>query len=215
MKEVLIFPDYKHSQPCSTNNGGGTHNRPATNSTSVDDTTMVSSPASLAGGQTCSPTQHTTDPPPNQQTQQGASYQEPSADCMQIIWDRLEEKGISKESADSIMGAWRDSTKRQYGVHLRRRLLFCREPLCSSVKNVIDFLQTMFDRNLSYSSINTAKSCISSLLEITGSNNIMQDSLIQRFMKGVFHKRPTLPRYSNTWDVSVVLGLYTSKLKLL
>ncbi len=30
--------------------------------------------------------------------------------------------------------------------------------------------------------------------------------MIIRFMKGVYNLRPSLPQYSNTWDVGIVLG---------
>ena len=56
---------------------------------------------------------------------------------------------------------------------------------------------------MSYSSINCARSAIASL-NIDG-NDVSYNSLIKRFMKGVFHLRPSFPRYNNTWNPDLVL----------
>ena len=40
---------------------------------------------------------------------------------------------------------------------------------------------------------------------MTGNVNIHHDEMISRFMKGVFNEKPSLPRYTRTWDVRVVL----------
>ena len=59
----------------------------------------------------------------------------------------------------------------------------------------------MFTQGLSYSAIHTARSSISTLMELNGRPPVGKTSgLITRFMKSVFNARPSLPRYKCTWE---------------
>lgn len=49
--------------------------------------------------------------------------------------------------------------------------------------------------------MNTHKSALGLLL-----GQQMSDDLITRFLKGVFRRTPTVPRYNSTWDTSIVLN---------
>lgn len=93
-----------------------------------------------------------------------------------------------------------------------------------SVNNILSFLTELFKQGLGYSSINTAKSCLAVFLELVNeqSNLVVNSSIVKRFMKGIFHIKPALPKYNNFWDVSVVLHyletlmpLHTISLRLL
>ena len=46
---------------------------------------------------------------------------------------------------------------------------------------------------------------LSAMFEILFKRNIGNEPLIQRFMKGIFHVKPALPRYNMTWNVNLVL----------
>ena len=56
-----------------------------------------------------------------------------------------------------------------------------------------------------YSALNTAHSALSSYIVCTNGLDFGSHPLTRRFMKGVFETRPSLPRYSATWDIQVVL----------
>ena len=64
---------------------------------------------------------------------------------------------------------------------------------------------TLFKSGLGYSCLNTAWSAISPVLSLQSGTPVGTHPLVVRFMKGVFEKRPSLPRYSSTWDVNIVL----------
>jgi len=64
--------------------------------------------------------------------------------------------------------------------------------------------------NISYSGINTARSALSSVLTVNDCSTFGTHPLVKRFMKGVFEKRPSLPRYTCTWNVSTVLNFLGS-----
>ena len=79
-----------------------------------------------------------------------------------------------------------------------------------SVGNVVAFLTDLYDEGLSYSAVNTAKSMLSSVFEIIHKRDIGKEVLIRRFMKGIFHLRPVIPKTIFTWDVKVVLKFLSS-----
>ena len=83
--------------------------------------------------------------------------------------------------------SWRKSTRNQYGVHYRKWTTFCCErkidPHDISVNNVLKFLTFLFESGLGYSSINTARSAISSL-DCDSTCPVGNHPLICRFMRG-------------------------------
>ncbi|CAG2191649.1 unnamed protein product [Mytilus edulis] len=73
---------------------------------------------------------------------------------------------------------------------------------------LLEFLNSLFEQNVGYSGINTAKSAISALCSLVSNRNIGKETLVKRFMKGVFTKKPSLPKYSKIWDVNKVLTYF-------
>ena len=108
------------------------------------------------------------------------------------------------------MNSWRDSTKCQYDSYTKQFCVFCKRikvnPLKATVSQGLEFLHSLHVRGLSYSSINTARSAISSFLSI-GSRKIEFGShkLVCQYMKGIFNLKPSLPRYTSIWDPNKVL----------
>lgn len=58
---------------------------------------------------------------------------------------------------------------------------------------------------MSYSVLNTLRSSLSLLL----GPHFFPNSLVKRFMRGVFRSRPPRPKYNITWNPSVVLQYLT------
>ena len=127
---------------------------------------------------------------------------------MQIIRKSLESKDISGHSADIILASWYSGTQKQYQTYINKWLNYCCEreldSLHPSVADVIQFLTTLFEKNLSNSSLNTARSALSTIITVDGMS-IGNHPLVVRFLKGVFNLRPPVPRYKEVWDVSIVL----------
>ena len=77
------------------------------------------------------------------------------------------------------------------------------------VNDVLEFLHDLYKKGLSYSTINTARSALSNYLmgtTLSGTNyTVSSHPLVIRYMKGVFNSRKPVPKYSETWDVNVVL----------
>ena len=72
-----------------------------------------------------------------------------------------------RESADLIIQAWRQSTKKQYECYLRKLLKFSGsreiDPLQPSITVVIEFLYDLYRSGVQYSGIGTARSALSKL----------------------------------------------------
>lgn len=63
-------------------------------------------------------------------------------------------------------------------------------------------MSSLFDKGAHYGTINSHKSAISLILGSSYLNN----EIVKRFMKGVFHLRPPGPKYNLTWDPAIVLS---------
>lgn len=130
---------------------------------------------------------------------------------MPFVRKLYEDRGFSKKTTDIIMHSWRDSSHKQYDVHIRKWILFCSarkiDPIYTNITDALEFLATMFDQKLSYSSINSACSALSTILQTSSNCNytLGEHPDVKRFMKGVYQNRPPMPRYNKTWDDNVVL----------
>ena len=80
------------------------------------------------------------------------------------------------------------------------------DPLHPPVTDVLEFLQELYARGLGYSCLNTARSALFSFIVLDGNVTVGNHPLVQRFLKGVFQTRPAFPRYTSTWDTSIVLS---------
>ncbi|XP_046570164.1 uncharacterized protein LOC124278507 [Haliotis rubra] len=125
-----------------------------------------------------------------------------------LVREVLQGQGIQGSAADIILHSWKGTTKKQYRTYLRRWMQFCCErginSISPSLNDGLSFLELLYQKGLSYSAINSARSALSSVVKV---DNVQfgQHHLVIRFMKGIFNLRPSFPRYNVTWNVSVVL----------
>ena len=125
-----------------------------------------------------------------------------------FIRSSIKGQGLSDAATNIIMSSWRKSTSSQYATYLQRWQTYCAEqhtsPTNPSVGEVLD--TSLYHNGLGYSAINTAKSALSSCVNIPGHTMPLGNHpLVVRFMKGVFELKPSLPRYTTTWDIKIVL----------
>ena len=67
------------------------------------------------------------------------------------------------------------------------------------------FLGELYEQKLSYSSIDTACSALSTVIFPGGEHTFGNHPLVAKFLMGVYSTRPPLPRYKEIWDVADVL----------
>lgn len=135
--------------------------------------------------------------------------QESSSDGMSCVRGSFSRYNFPEEVTDILMAAWRKGTQKQYATYLKKWMAFCRERQinCYSppLSDTLQFLSGLFNQGLSYSTLNTARSALSTIVMIDGGTSFGSHHLVTRFMKGVFESRRPKPKYDKIWDVSVVL----------
>ena len=75
----------------------------------------------------------------------------------------------------------------------------------------IEFLTEYFKTGVGYSSVNSARSALSSIIKPVCNVPFGKSPLVCRFLKRVFNIRPALPRYVTTWHVTKVFTFIRSK----
>ena len=137
---------------------------------------------------------------------------------MQSIREHFTNCKIPADIASVLMHSWRPGTHKQYDVYIKKWTTFClqrkinsREP---NVNHVLTFLHQFHNRQLSYSTINTARSALSSYLmgfQFPGTSyTVSTHPFVVRYLKGVFNCRKPTSRYHETWDVTPVLNYIAS-----
>jgi site-specific recombinase XerD len=98
------------------------------------------------------------------------------------------------------------NTLLQYNVSLKLWWNYCQENCfnfyAGSSPAVLSFLTDQFKNGASYGSLNNHRSALSLLL----GSNISSDDQVKRLMKGAYKLRPTIPKYTSTWDPQTVLN---------
>ena len=113
------------------------------------------------------------------------------------------------------MSSWRSSTQKQYATYIKRWFDYCTEheynPFDSPVNIAVQFLTSLYEHGLSYSCINTARSALSCIFQLTNNDNSFGDlPIVRRFMRGIFQLRPALPKYNAVWNVHKVFDFIRS-----
>ena len=116
---------------------------------------------------------------------------------------------ISESACNLLMASWTPGTQLQYQVYIQKWSNFCAQRKINhnqpTVEQALEFFTLLYAQGLSYSAINTARSALSSYIILDDGTILGQRRLVSRSLKGNFQTKPPLRRYSETWDVSVVL----------
>ena len=77
--------------------------------------------------------------------------------------------------------------------------------LSPPIPMAVDSLSVLYERGSSYSTINSALSMLSFILQFNSNLSILfgQLPVVKRFLKGIFEPRVAFPRYKSIWDVSL------------
>ena len=131
------------------------------------------------------------------------------ANGMYGIRKRYVDLNLSSNVVDLVMNSWSKGTQKQYSPHINRWFDYCTrhniDPFDSSVNQGAEFLAEYFHEGVSYSMVNTARSALSSVFPAKEGTLFGKHPLIIRLLRGMFKQRPSLPRYTVTYDVAKVL----------
>ena len=108
------------------------------------------------------------------------------------------------------MKSWSEGTAKQHALQLRRWFSFSSEnglqPLNAGVTSGAEVLTQYFWKSCcEYSSVNTARSALSSILPAVNGFTFGEQPLIKKLLQGMFKERPTFRRYTVTYGVKYVL----------
>ena len=127
---------------------------------------------------------------------------------MDIIRESLADRGLSDDAITIISASWSSGTDKQYNSAWKKWCGWCEQRkidlLQVSVDEVVNFLSQSFAEGKSYSTVNTYRSALSSTLYSVNNVAVGSHPLVVRLLKGIYHLRTPLPRYSSTWDVAKV-----------
>jgi hypothetical protein len=130
-------------------------------------------------------------------------------DGMSSVKRYFQTNGLSEQAVNLLMQSWRGSTKKQYACYINQWTAFCAEKqvdnICPPVASVLDFLTELYHKGLKHSSINTARSALSTFILSADGKPIGQHPLVSRLLKGIYQVRPNTPKYRCIWDVNIVL----------
>ena len=128
---------------------------------------------------------------------------------------RWKSLNLDPQVREILLNSWAEGSKAQYLSYLRRWATFCSENNIDQTKTSLEmgtkFLYKLYREQLGYSAIKTAVSALSSVLSPIDEKPFGKHPLIVRFLKGVFRKRPSLPKYVVTYDPDRILN-YLRKL---
>ena len=142
--------------------------------------------------------------------QSSSTHQQTTVDGMSFVRRSFESRGISEKSTGITMASWRKSTTKQYSSYINKWVAFCHQrevsPFQVSVDYVIEFLTTLYESGCRYDTLNTAHSALSSMCVTFDNFSAGSHPLVIRYMTGIHNLCPPKCKYSETWDVSMVLS---------
>ena len=109
------------------------------------------------------------------------------------IRDNLQVRGVPPRASSYVLKPWRPGTETQYSAAWKCFCYWCDigNPLQADLETVCDFLTEKFkDFNNSYSTINSYRSALSSMLLPVDGYSAGEHAIIACLLRGMFHGRP-------------------------
>ena len=108
-----------------------------------------------------------------------------------------------------LLASWKSKTSQSYDSHFKKWLGWCTEQSCDPISgpasDIANFLADLHSQGYQTNSLNACRSAISSVHDKVDDVEVGKHPLVARLLKGAFHARPPLPKYTGTWNVQVVL----------
>ena len=121
---------------------------------------------------------------------------------------RFSAERIAPQASSLLLASWRETSGRMYDSLFGKWASWCVErdidPISGDITGVVNFLADLFHQGYQHRSLCSYRSAISSVHEKVDGQPIGSHPMVSRLLEGAFHERPPQPRYSATWDISVV-----------
>ena len=133
----------------------------------------------------------------------------PSTSRLACLREKYRGDSLSTEASDLMLSSWRTKSSQSYDSLFRKWASWCsernRNPVSGPIADVANFLAFLHKEGYKSRSLNAYRSAISSVHDTVDGVEVGKHPMISRLLKGAYHVRPPLPRYTTTWDVQVVL----------
>ena len=108
-----------------------------------------------------------------------------------------------------MLASWRTKSLQTYNSLFNRWVSWWSEryhdPVSVPIADVANFLAYLFKEGYISHSLNSFRSAISSIHDPVDGVEVSKHPTFSRLLKGAYHSRPPLRRYTTTWNVQVVL----------
>ena len=148
------------------------------------------------------------------QTRGGSStVAPPGVDWLACGRQALIRQGVTGPAMEIVINSWRKGTRKQYQTYVKKWLLYSKQNKCNIfgqiLQDILAFFVYMHTSGSSYSAICTARSALSSFINIS-SQRLGSHPLVTRFITGIYNAKPSTPRYTSIWDTDIVLRYLVS-----
>ena len=103
-------------------------------------------------------------------------------------------------------------TYAQYDIYLKQFSTFCLangiRPRDPDIHDIINFLQTLIDRGLAYSTVNMARSALSYYFHYFKGVEVAKLPIVCALLDAHARNKPPVPKYLVTWDVNIMLAKF-------
>ena len=100
------------------------------------------------------------------------------------------------------------STHCKYNNYIKQWTSYSKNIGCIEVSHVLDFLSQIFVKGHAYSTINSTKCAIATIVCRPPYNALNKHPLINKYMTGVFNLRPPKPKLSFVWDIDILFKYF-------
>ena len=135
-----------------------------------------------------------------------------SVSRMACLRERYRDSCLSTEASELMLASWRTKSSQSYESLFGKWARWCaergRNPISGPIADIANFLAHLHEAGYQSRSLNAYRSAISSVHDTVDGVEVGKHPMISRLLKGAYHSRPPLPRYTATWDVQVVLRYF-------
>jgi len=190
-----------------TEQGEDTGSSIGPDSSSLERPVLVSSSSGNAEGPP--PSSHATAGPNAEGRTTEARGVHPPTGRLACLREKFRNSCLSEEASNLMLASWRTKSSQTYDSLFNKWVSWCaerhRDPVSGPIADVANFLAYLFEEGYKSRSLNSFRSAISSAHDPVDGVEVGKHPTISRLLKGAYHSRPPLPRYTTTWNVQVVL----------
>ena len=176
-------------------------------SSSMESSVMVSGPTQDAEGLSSPPLPSESSDAEGGTTETAGGHSTTSR--LACLRTKFRDSCLSSEASNLMLASWRSKSSQTYDSLFSKWIRWCgernRDPISGPIADVANFLAHLFEEGYQSRSLNSFRSAISSVHDPVDGVEVGKHPTISRLLKGAFHTRPPLPRYTSTWNVQVVL----------